>query len=134
MWVRLPYLPFEYYQSNLFFRIGNLIGKTLNMDRTIEMTQRRKFARLCIELDVSKPLVPKVLIGSKVHKVKYERMSVICFSCKCIGHRDFVCLSSSSTLTQQDISKDGGSVNATEFEKETKQKVASKEFGPWMIV
>lgn len=65
MWIRLSYLRFEYYQSTLLFRISNLIKKTLRIDHTTEMAQRGKFAKLCIELDVSKPLIPKVFIGSK---------------------------------------------------------------------
>lgn len=40
VWVRLPYLLFEYYQSNLLFRIVNLIGKTLKVDHTTEMADK----------------------------------------------------------------------------------------------
>lgn len=59
---------------------------------------------------------------------------MVCFSCRCIGYKDPVCLNSSSATTQQDVSKDGGAANVTEFEKKTKQELASKEFGPWMIM
>lgn len=51
IWIRLPSFPFEYYQSDLLFRIGNLIGKTLKVDRMTEMAQHGKFARLCIKID-----------------------------------------------------------------------------------
>lgn len=91
VWVRLPFLPFEYYQPKLLCRVGNLLGKTLKVDRTTELAPRGKFARLCVEIDVAKPLVPKIIVGSKIQKVEYEGLGVVCFSCRCIGHREESC-------------------------------------------
>lgn len=86
VWIRLPFLPFEYYQPQLLFKIGNLVGKTLKVDWATEFAQLGKFARLCVELDVTKPLIPKVVIGSKIQKVEYEGLGIVYFCCGCIGH------------------------------------------------
>lgn len=88
VWIRLPFFPFEHYQSDILFRIGNLVRKTLKVDHTTEMAQRGKFAHLCIEIDVSKPLVSRIVVGVRPQKVEYKGVGIIYFSCRCIGHEE----------------------------------------------
>ncbi|KAH7537832.1 hypothetical protein FEM48_Zijuj03G0135000 [Ziziphus jujuba var. spinosa] len=91
LWVHLPYLPFEYYNSSVLTRLGNLLGKTLKIDKTIEMANRGRFTRVCVEADVSKPLILKLIIGGQIQHVEYEGVGTICFHCGCIGHKDTDC-------------------------------------------
>ncbi|KAH7528625.1 hypothetical protein FEM48_Zijuj05G0092000 [Ziziphus jujuba var. spinosa] len=91
IWVRLPYLSFEYYNRSILTQIGNLFGRTLKINNTTEMANRGKFARLCVEMDISKPLVPKLVIGSRIQNVEYEGLGMICFHCGLIGHREPDC-------------------------------------------
>lgn len=37
IWVRLIYLPFEYYQNDLLRWMGNLLGKTLKINKNVEL-------------------------------------------------------------------------------------------------
>uniref|UniRef100_A0A6N2N999 DUF4283 domain-containing protein n=1 Tax=Salix viminalis TaxID=40686 RepID=A0A6N2N999_SALVM len=49
VWVRLPDLALEYYDSSILWKIGNKIGKTLKVDRTTSVGTRGNFARICVE-------------------------------------------------------------------------------------
>ena len=52
---------------------------------------RGRFARICIQVDVDKPLVTAVLIGKFEQAVCYEGLQRLCFSCGRIGHRKESC-------------------------------------------
>ncbi|KAH7538136.1 hypothetical protein FEM48_Zijuj03G0167000 [Ziziphus jujuba var. spinosa] len=58
---------------------------------TTEMANRGRFARICVEMDVFKPLIPKLIVGGLIQHVEYEGVGTICFHCGCIGHRDTNC-------------------------------------------
>ncbi|GAV73067.1 zf-CCHC_4 domain-containing protein [Cephalotus follicularis] len=49
------------------------------------------FARLCIQIYASKPLVSRIRIGSFLQLVQYEDIKSICFGCECIGHKKDSC-------------------------------------------
>lgn len=91
VWVRFSYLPFVYYDVNVLYKIGNLLGKALNMDKTAKMASKGKFARFCVEKDVSNVLIPKIVIGGKTQAVECEVIGTICFYCGCVGHRECMC-------------------------------------------
>ena len=56
------------------------------------MEARRRYARLCIQLDITKSLINTVLIGRFKQLVVYEGIHSLCFSCGRIGHRKEACL------------------------------------------
>ncbi|XP_057723606.1 uncharacterized protein LOC130939520 [Arachis stenosperma] len=58
-WIRLPDLAIEYYEKNMLNKIGDVIGRTLKVDTNTADKSRGKFARLCVELDLTAP--PKSL-------------------------------------------------------------------------
>lgn len=53
-------------------KVGNTIGKTVKVDLQTEEIARGKFARICVELDLSKPLTAKVGVVGKLLVVQYE--------------------------------------------------------------
>lgn len=68
VWVRIPWLLIEYYDKHVLWRIGNVLGHTLKVDENTlrrkenvlaeqYVTERAKFARVCIEVDLRKTLV-----------------------------------------------------------------------------
>lgn len=61
------------------------------MDKTTEMAKRGKFVRMCIEMDISKPLIPKIVVRGKVQRVEYETIGTVCFKCGFVGHIDNMC-------------------------------------------
>lgn len=56
---RIPNLPIEYYDKPFLDRIGNRIGRTVKIDTNIEEGRHEKFARLSVEVDLTKSLILK---------------------------------------------------------------------------
>ncbi|KAL4369783.1 hypothetical protein AHAS_Ahas06G0000300 [Arachis hypogaea] len=86
-WIRLPGLAIEYYNHMILEKIGNIVGRTLKVDTNTSQIFRGKFARICTEVDLQKPLsghekkdrpkVKKTMTnqGSIVEKVRAEEIT-----------------------------------------------------------
>lgn len=85
-WVRINGLNVEFFRFDVLERIGNLIGNTVKVDSHTMSQSRGKFARICIELDISKPLTPFIEVEGRTYGVVYEGIHLICFECGCYGH------------------------------------------------
>ena len=81
VWVRLNELPIEYYNVEALQIIGNAVGRVLRIDTHTVNEYRGRFARLCIQIDVEKPLVTALLINGKEQPISYEGIQQVCFSC-----------------------------------------------------
>ncbi|XP_072087059.1 uncharacterized protein At4g02000-like [Arachis hypogaea] len=90
-WVRIPDLPIEYYDKYVMRIISNVIGKTLKTYYNTAEQARGKFALICVELDLAKPLRPKFKIKGRPVHVEYEGLHTICFHCGRIGHNKEQC-------------------------------------------
>ncbi|XP_061348942.1 uncharacterized protein LOC133294302 [Gastrolobium bilobum] len=100
VWIRIPGLPIEVYKPRHLWRIGNFFGRTLKVDRNslrknelgdAVITERGKFARICVEVDLRKSFLSKFTIGSKIYHVGYEGLHLVCFKCGLYGHRRDQC-------------------------------------------
>ena len=91
MWIRLNELPSEYYEVEVLLQLGNYIGKVLQIDTHTAAETRGRFARLCVQVDIDKPLVTIILVGGMNQPVNYEGIHKLCFTCGYIGHRKKVC-------------------------------------------
>ena len=90
-WVRLHGLPLELYEPEVLQQIGGSIGRVLRIDNHTALEARGRYARLCIQIDVNKPLVDTILIGRFEQLVIYEGIQKLCFSCGRIGHKKEAC-------------------------------------------
>ncbi|KAL0002934.1 hypothetical protein SO802_016715 [Lithocarpus litseifolius] len=86
VWIRLNGLPIEYYNAEALFLIGKAIGNVLRVDTHTASETRGRFARLCIQIDVTKPLVTAIKIGKLEQSVCYEGIQKLCFDCGRMGH------------------------------------------------
>ncbi|CAN1133320.1 hypothetical protein LINPERHAP2_LOCUS7577 [Linum perenne] len=68
--------------------IGDRIGKTVRIDHTTLEGSRGNFARIYVEVDLSKPLLSKYRLRRRVRRIEYEGFHLICFNCGCYGHND----------------------------------------------
>ncbi|XVE77750.1 hypothetical protein DITRI_Ditri13aG0087600 [Diplodiscus trichospermus] len=84
---RFPGLQMEYYDETFLLRIGQLIGKPLKMNTTTLSTARGRFMRVCMEVDLEKPLLSKFRFRRKVHRIEYEALHLVCFHCGRYGHQ-----------------------------------------------
>lgn len=91
VWVRICELPIELYDVEVLKQISKSIGKVLRIVSPTAMEARGKYARLCIQIDVNKPLVSTILIGHFEQIVPYEGIHSLRFSCGRLGHRFEAC-------------------------------------------
>lgn len=87
VWIRLNELPIEYYNAEVLLQIGKSIGTMLRVDTHTASESRGRFARLCVQVNVTKPLVTAILIGKFEQPVCYEGIHHLCFSCGRMDHR-----------------------------------------------
>lgn len=88
IWVRLPGLPGDYYDKNFFYHLGNQIGKAIKVDEMTFLRERTMYARMCVEIDLSKPLLPSYSVDGNQFKIEYEGLHMICFKCGKFGHTE----------------------------------------------
>ncbi|XP_030922973.1 uncharacterized protein LOC115949842 [Quercus lobata] len=86
VWVRLNELPIEYYDFEALLIIGQAIGNVLRIDTHTVIRTRVRYARLCIQVDIKKPLANAVLVNNLEQPITYEGLHRFYFSCEHIGH------------------------------------------------
>ncbi|KAI9103644.1 hypothetical protein K1719_023267 [Acacia pycnantha] len=85
-WVRLPDLPAPLFDKKFLLNLGNAIGKAIRLDVHTAQRARGKFARLCVELDLTKPLIPEFNVEGQVLSAVYESLGMLCTKCGLFGH------------------------------------------------
>ncbi|CAN1182364.1 hypothetical protein LINPERPRIM_LOCUS40793 [Linum perenne] len=50
-----------------------------------------RYARISVEVNLSKPLLGKYLIDDRTFYVEYESLDRICFACVLYGHKVYEC-------------------------------------------
>ncbi|CAN1126647.1 hypothetical protein LINPERPRIM_LOCUS5847 [Linum perenne] len=72
-WVRLPKLPIHYFNH---LGVTN-IGKTIILDLETSEGPKAQYVRVCVEVDISIPLVGKYMIENRTFYVEYESVKNI---------------------------------------------------------
>jgi len=72
-------MPLSFYASSAFQGIGDSIGRRAQINRKTKAASRGKFARLCVELDLTKTIFPKVFFGGRWQVVEYEGLHMLSF-------------------------------------------------------
>ncbi|XP_057417870.1 uncharacterized protein LOC130712053 [Lotus japonicus] len=96
-WVRIPGLNVVFYDESYLLSVARAIGKPIKVDRNTLKADRGRFARICVELDLTLPVVGKVCIEDYWYNIEYEGLHVICTKCGCYGHRSRDCRDSPVT-------------------------------------
>jgi len=145
----------ELYEFDVLQQIEGAIGKVLRMDTHIALEAKGRYARLCIQVDVDKPLVNTILIGRFEQLVIYKGIHKLCFSCGRIGHMKescpFTIRGPSSPMEGKPKSEgagDGttqpaktrevhdthGTMPASGFSEDYGIGTDDDRYGPWMLV
>ena len=92
IWIHLPELPVEYYDKEALFIIASKLGKPIRVDYATNHLTRARYARVCVEVNLSKPIISKIWIGNQWQIILYENIHSLCFHCGRIGHQKNQCL------------------------------------------
>ncbi|KAJ4848788.1 hypothetical protein Tsubulata_025772 [Turnera subulata] len=100
-------------------------------------SSRVKFARVCVEVDLSKPLVSKFRLCQRIWRVVYEGLNTVCFKCGRYGHTLDGCSFHSATEVNVDsdippeVVEKRGEEQMEDIEVSRPELVSNH--GPWMI-
>ncbi|CAN1245901.1 hypothetical protein LINGRAPRIM_LOCUS3057 [Linum grandiflorum] len=72
-------------------RIASRIGKLVRVDRATEAGARGKYARVCVEVDLSKRLLPKYKVEGVLYLIVYAGFHKICTKCGMYGTPTHLC-------------------------------------------
>ncbi|CAI0389519.1 unnamed protein product [Linum tenue] len=85
-WVRFTHLPTEYYRDEILFTLASCMGRPVRIDRQTALVTRGCYARVCVEIKLDEPLVPKVWVANAWRLVEYEGIHAVCGECGRAGH------------------------------------------------
>ena len=61
--------------------VGDKIGKALKIDSKMALATRGEYVRVCVEIDLKKPLLLFIWINRELQPIEYKGLSQICFEC-----------------------------------------------------
>ena len=107
IWVRLSKLPIEYYELEILKQIGKSICHVLKINTYTAAETRGRYARLCIQVDIEKPLTTLIILRGWEQSISYKGIHKLCFTCDQIGHwrEDYPYLIHVALLTGRVIAK-----------------------------
>lgn len=65
--------------------MASVIGKPIHVDQNTLHVERGHFARVCVKIDLSKPVVWKIQLYDHWYRVEYQGLHLICAKCSCYG-------------------------------------------------
>ncbi|XP_031095201.1 uncharacterized protein LOC115999492 [Ipomoea triloba] len=145
VWVRLPAIPVEYFEEDFLWKIGKKIGRPIKIDDTTSLVSKGKFARVCVEVDMTKPLLARFTLEGKAWPIEYEGIHLVCFKSGIYGHRQDQCGSPATPDPDAAMEQDGRADNTEPTHggdfldplvknKPTKSRLPAEKYGPWMLV
>ena len=75
--MHFPSLPLRFYDSKFLTVVGNRIGKTIRIDETILDQAKGKYFRVCVEVDLSKPILFEFSVKGKIYVIEYESIHIL---------------------------------------------------------
>lgn len=69
-----------YYNEDVLYALASSIGTQAKIDVNTRLTTRGSFVRVCVEIDLTKPLVAQFWLDERWHMVEYEGIHTICFT------------------------------------------------------
>ncbi|RAL50522.1 hypothetical protein DM860_014464 [Cuscuta australis] len=105
LWIAIKDLPIHLHSRSSLLRIGNVFGKAIKIDTTTKNFGRPSTARVCVEVDISKPLPTKFYIKNGETPVlltpMFEDLPEYCNECRGVGRHSKECKSFIPTHHQQ---------------------------------
>lgn len=67
------------------------LGLCYGLTQNTASEARGRYARICVQVDLNKPLTRQILLEGPIQEVQYEGLHTLCFSCERVGHRSEGC-------------------------------------------
>ncbi|KAL0925463.1 hypothetical protein M5K25_003795 [Dendrobium thyrsiflorum] len=133
IWIRMPHLPLQCCDEDNVALIASMIGVPLLLDGNMFHWGKREFARVCVRMELDKPLPLGVWVdgiaGRFFQKVEYERISTFCFECGMVGHDKSDCFK--DKIVESNQVEDMGGLGAT---AQIDHMEVHESYGPWILV
>ncbi|MCH94906.1 hypothetical protein A2U01_0015876, partial [Trifolium medium] len=130
VWIRISGLPIEYYDTRVLNFIGNRVGKTVKVDKNTLQQERGKYARLCVEVNLTKPLLAMFTIKGRKYHIEYEGLHMLCITCGKFGHYREGC---PNKMKSQEVNN-GEKQGPTATSVGDSIGISSEVAGPWVVV
>ncbi|KAI9080164.1 hypothetical protein K1719_037842 [Acacia pycnantha] len=125
-------LPARYYHKSIICSIGGVFGDVIKVDYNTDSGERGKFARIAVVIDLTKPLISKIMVDGEIIFVEYEGLPVICYNCGKYGHLQNACTASLAIAPGAQSEMASTAVpNAPSSDQLARE---SSHFGSWMQV
>lgn len=102
VWILLPELKWHCYNWDALLRITSPLGTLLKIDKATELKSRPNFAKVLVEIDLTKQRRESVWVGIKndegkkcggsYQAIEYEFVPEYCFKCKHQDHYEDECM------------------------------------------
>lgn len=86
VWIRFPGLNLFFYDESILLALATGVGKPVKVDTNTLDVRCGRFSRICVEVDLTKPVVGKVWMTGFWYQVEYEGLHRICTGCGFYGH------------------------------------------------
>ncbi|XP_057422339.1 uncharacterized protein LOC130716152 [Lotus japonicus] len=91
VWIRIPGLGFQFYDESILVTLASAVGTPIKVDMNTTDMQRGKYARICVEIDLSEPVLGRVGLCGVWYNIEYEGLHLLCSKCGCYGHLARTC-------------------------------------------
>lgn len=142
VWIRLPNLPLEYWDSQNLARLAASVGEPMLMDEQTSSWGRCSYARVCVRIDLARKLPKGIwahgLNGRFFQPIEYEGIPIICSKCGRIGHKIEECKeqliqkSKEGQVGKENREQKEGELRNLDVEKLNSMKVMDCGGGPIM--
>ncbi|CAI0382882.1 unnamed protein product [Linum tenue] len=126
VWARLLDLPIHYFHQEAVMKIGRRMGKPIRIDAATRTKARSDYARVCVQVDLTKPLLSQFTIYGKKYFIQYEGLDKICLSCGTYTEIGACPCTQAQTPMEVDSSS---AVNQSAAEEPQQEAL----YGDWMI-
>lgn len=127
VWVRFPGLLLEMFEEQTLMWMGNSVGKAIKVDICTSSAVRGKYAKVCVEVALNRPLKPNVMVYGKRYAVEYKGLTRICFTCGQFGHRSATCPRNQPTVVASE------SLEARNCDTTQQHSTNATPYDPWMM-
>ncbi|XP_057453177.1 uncharacterized protein LOC130745048 [Lotus japonicus] len=91
VWIRIPGLGMQFYDEDILLTLATGVGTPIKVDIHTADMRLGKFARICVEIDLDKPVVGTLRLRGTWYNIEYEGLHLLCPKCGCYGHLSRKC-------------------------------------------